>query len=338
MPKISIIIPIYKVEKYLRRCLDSVKNQTFKDWNAICIDDGSPDNSGKIADEYAARDKRFIVIHKKNAGVSAARNDGIKRATGKYVMFIDSDDFLHPQTMELAYKMAVRHKSDIVSFTYDRVYRPRLIIRHMLGINTNNIIPWAMRKKYSVNKIKTLTTNNVFEYATESSHNKFNTKRKWLIKHCQTWKNLYRYDLISDVSFKDMVIFEDFIWWSEVLLKNPRVTIMPLPLYFYIPNFSGAVFTSKQLKRINDLCVGLKYIYKLYVKNASAYQMKQWTENFLWFFINKAFTKLKYISDKQDLNMIRHEFCEMFDMGMFDVVPNQWCQLAQQIYIFINNK
>ena len=81
-PKISIIIPMYNVEKYLRRCLDSVQNQTMKDWQAICVDDESPDNSGKIAEEYAKRDKRFVVVHKKNGGLSDARNAGFKKATG----------------------------------------------------------------------------------------------------------------------------------------------------------------------------------------------------------------------------------------------------------------
>ena len=81
-PKISIIIPMYGVEKYLHRCLDSVLNQTFTDWTAICIDDGSPDKSGEIAEEYAARDKRFIVVHKENGGLSNARNAGMPHARG----------------------------------------------------------------------------------------------------------------------------------------------------------------------------------------------------------------------------------------------------------------
>ncbi|MBO5696399.1 MAG: glycosyltransferase family 2 protein, partial [Alphaproteobacteria bacterium] len=103
MPKISVIIPIYNVEKYLRRCLDSVLNQTFTDWQAICVNDGSPDNCADILDEYAKKDSRFIVVNKKNGGLSDARNVGMEHATGDYILYLDSDDFIHPQTMEIAY-------------------------------------------------------------------------------------------------------------------------------------------------------------------------------------------------------------------------------------------
>ena len=146
MPAISIIIPVYNVEKYLRRCLDSVLNQTFTDWQAICVNDGSPDGSGEILAEYAARDSRFIIVNKENGGLSDARNAGLPHATGEYIMYLDSDDFIHPQTMEIAYHMARRDNSDIVSFTYDRVYRPQLMVRHVLGLGQHaaffqNILP-----------------------------------------------------------------------------------------------------------------------------------------------------------------------------------------------------
>lgn len=92
--KISVIIPVYNVEKYLKRCLDSVVNQTYKNLEIILVDDGSADNSGKICDEYAQKDKRIIVIHKENGGVSSVRNKGLDICTGDYVSFIDSDDWL----------------------------------------------------------------------------------------------------------------------------------------------------------------------------------------------------------------------------------------------------
>ena len=92
--KISVIIPVYNVEKYLKRCLDSVINQTYKNLEIILIDDGSTDKSGNICDEYAAKDKRIIVIHKENGGLSDARNKGLDICTGDYISFIDSDDWI----------------------------------------------------------------------------------------------------------------------------------------------------------------------------------------------------------------------------------------------------
>ena len=93
-PTVSIIVPVYNVEQYLPRCIDSILTQTFTDFELLLIDDGSPDNSGKICDEYAERDTRIRVFHKENGGVSSARNVGIKHATGKYVIFVDSDDYV----------------------------------------------------------------------------------------------------------------------------------------------------------------------------------------------------------------------------------------------------
>ena len=334
-PKISIIIPMYNVEKYLRRCLDSVQNQTFQDWQAICVDDGSPDKSGSIAEEYAAKDKRFVVLHKENGGLSYARNAGMPKATGEYIMYLDSDDFIHPQTMEIAYNLAQKNKSDIVSFTYDRFYRPQLMVYHKLGLNTDNVVPIGIKKRYNVDKIRNITTDDIFEYATDSAHNAFNKNRRFLVKHCQVWKNLYRRDLIKDIEFIKGILFEDFPWWSRVMLRNPRVTIAPVPLYYYIPNFGGIVLSAKQLRIMKSLCTGIKSAYKLYVKNADKKQMKNWQENFLWFFINKAFRKLKYLKTDEEIKSARDEFIAMNKTGVFDNVPNEWYVLREKIYEFI---
>lgn len=99
-PAISVIIPVYKCEKYLSKCIESVLNQTFSDFQLILVDDGSPDNSGKICDEYAKKDARIKVVHKENGGVSSARNVGLDIAIGKYIMFIDSDDWLELNACE----------------------------------------------------------------------------------------------------------------------------------------------------------------------------------------------------------------------------------------------
>lgn len=118
MPLISIIVPIFKVEKYLHRCLDSIKNQTFMDWECILVDDGSPDNSGIICDEYMSKDKRFRVFHQENAGVSAARNKGLDEAKGEWIGFVDSDDWIEPNMYEYLYSDAINTKSDVVICGY----------------------------------------------------------------------------------------------------------------------------------------------------------------------------------------------------------------------------
>jgi len=334
-PKISIIIPMYGVEKYLRRCLDSVLNQTFQEWQAICVDDGSPDRSGEIAQEYAARDKRFVVIHKKNGGLSDARNFGMPKATGDYIMYLDSDDFIHPQTMEIAYYLATRDDSDIVSFTYDRFYRPQLMVYHKLGLNTDNVVPFGIKKKYDLNKIKTRKIDDVYEYATDSAHNAFNPKRHWLIKHCQVWKNMYRRELIADIPFIKGILFEDFPWWSRVMLRNPSVTVAPLPLYYYIPNFGGIVLSAKQLRIMQSLIDGIKDSFVLYKDQASEHQMHLWSENFLWFFVNWAFRKIKYLKTDQELKIAKKCFADLHKLGVLKSVPKSRKKLAAKILDFI---
>jgi len=120
LPKISVVIPVYNVENYLKRCLDSVLNQTFQDFEIILIDDGSQDKSGKICDEYAKKDKRIKVIHKKNARVSAARNDGIKMAKGKYVSFIDSDDWIEPEMYQEMINKVEKFNLDFIMCDYKK--------------------------------------------------------------------------------------------------------------------------------------------------------------------------------------------------------------------------
>lgn len=336
MPAISVIIPIYNVEKYLRRCLDSVKNQTFPDWEAICVNDGSPDNSAEILEEYAKKDARFKIVNKENGGLSDARNAGMAVASGKYILYLDSDDFIHPQTMEIAYSLALRDGSDIVSFTYDRIYRPQLMVRHVLKMDTDNVVPRRIHKRYDVARIPTLVTDDVYEYATERTHNAPGEKKKWLIKHCQVWKNLYRRELIADIPFIKGILFEDFPWWSQVMLRNPRVTIAPLPLYFYIPNFGGIVLSAKQLRIMQSLCTGIKTSFLKYQESATPYQMKKWSENFQWYFINWAFRKIKYIESEDEKVAAQECFRELERIGALDRPPFKWAKkLRMQICDFI---
>jgi glycosyltransferase involved in cell wall biosynthesis len=123
LPIISVVIPVYNVENYLHRCIDSVLNQTFQDLEIILIDDGSKDSSGRICDQYAQKDKRIRVIHKENARVSAARNDGIILAKGKYVSFIDSDDWIEPEMYQEMINKAENLNLGFIMCDYKRRYK-----------------------------------------------------------------------------------------------------------------------------------------------------------------------------------------------------------------------
>lgn len=118
MKSISVVVPVYNVEKYLGACIQSILDQTYTDFELILVDDGATDTSGTICDDYAEKDSRIIVIHKKNGGLSDARNAGIQQASGKYMIFVDSDDYIENNTLQDVFMLAEQHQADLVIFGY----------------------------------------------------------------------------------------------------------------------------------------------------------------------------------------------------------------------------
>ncbi len=118
IPKVSIIIPVYNVEKYLKECLNSVVNQTLKEIEIICVDDGSTDNSLSILEEYAKKDNRINLLKQENSGAGAARNKGLDSARGEYIYFLDSDDFLELNAIEILYNQIAKNQADICFFKF----------------------------------------------------------------------------------------------------------------------------------------------------------------------------------------------------------------------------
>ena len=141
MSQISIIVPVYKVEQYLHKCLDSILAQTFTDWECILIDDGSPDNSGVICDEYAQQDSRFRVIHQENKGSAGARNVGLQMAQGIYLICVDSDDWVEPDYLECLYNEAERTGADVVGCNLVREYEGKsLEVKNQLPLHPQECI------------------------------------------------------------------------------------------------------------------------------------------------------------------------------------------------------
>ena len=121
MPVISVIVPVYKAEKCLTHCVDSILAQTFQDFEILLIDDGSPDQSGALCDQYAAKDSRIRVFHKENGGVSSARNLGMQEAVGTYIAFADSDDWMEPEELETLYGLIAEHSADSAGCAHNNV-------------------------------------------------------------------------------------------------------------------------------------------------------------------------------------------------------------------------
>ena len=156
MPKVSIIVPVDKAEAYLHRCVDSILAQTFTDWELLLIDDGSPDKSGEICDEYAMSDNRIRVFHKKNGGVSSARNIGLNNACGDWTTFVDSDDFLDISSIKIMYELTNRYDSDLYCFKY-RISNENDVILNKFDIQKSTIC--NMSKDSMIKKILTYQTN-----------------------------------------------------------------------------------------------------------------------------------------------------------------------------------
>lgn len=320
MPTISVVIPVYNVERYLRRCLDSVMQQTFSDWEAVCVNDGSSDGSRAILQEFADRDSRFRIIDKENGGVSDARNVGVANALGEYVIFLDSDDLIHPQTMEISYALSQRDGSDIVSWYKDKLFRPELLIRSKIGMNIDSVIPRNISKRYRVEDVPYYITDDPFAHVTEGSTKGISHP----IKHFYVWCFLLRRSLVEQVKFVKGLIFEDFPWWSEVLLRNPRITITRLPFYYYFPNFKSIDLSSKRADKVRNWIKGLEYSWLLYQERASDYQKTMWMERCFWPVVRFHIVRnLSQISDNAIERDAKERLLRLWESGAFATPPNR---------------
>ncbi len=322
MPAISVIIPVYNVEKYLRRCLDSVRGQTFGDWEAICVNDGSPDGSRAIIEEYASSDPRFILFDKENGGLSDARNFGLSKARGEYVVFLDSDDFIHPQTFEISLGLARKNGTDIVSWYKDPNYRNITMLRHFLHLDTLGWRPAGFRRRFSTNKVRFCVTHDIMAHVTERSHPK---GIEWPLKHFYVWRHLMRRDVLDGVKFIKGITFEDFPWWSEVLLRNPSVTITYLPFYYYYPNFKSIDLGSSRIKKMRNWCIGLEHSYALYCAEADDRQMERWSANCKWPVINVMIGRWlpRFDSSSGECAELVSGLRRLWDAGAFDDVRDE---------------
>lgn len=223
LPTFSVILPIYNVEKFLKDALDSLKNQTFGDFEAFCINDGSPDNSLKILEEYAKVDSRFKIISQDNQGQGVARNNALKLATGKYILFLDPDDFLDRRALELVFNEFETYKPDIVQFDYS-VYSEstsQLTYEKCFSKNLKEVLHYSLKNHQAY--VWSDISQNILPQI-------------WA-----AWDKAYRREFLEEnkVLFAQNRRGEDNIFSFKSLLKAKKIVYLDEVLYIYRENQSS---------------------------------------------------------------------------------------------------
>ncbi len=289
-PLVSVIVPVYKTEQYLRRCLDSVLSQTYGNLECVCVNDGSPDGSAAILEEYAAKDSRVRVLTQKNQGISCARNNALQNVKGEYLIFLDSDDSIHPQLLEICVYQAVRDGADLVVYGLSHSYRNMNKMFHILGLSDFK----PRHKKFVKEKVKSVFTDNIFAYATERSHEKLEgIDNRYRVKHCRVCLSLYRTSAIRDVRFCPGIRYEDFPWWGEALLHIKTATINNLPLYYYYPTRTSFIISSGNREKVEYLEKAIAVAEKVFENAGTPEQKKIWEDRFIAPFRNRLNKKRK---------------------------------------------
>lgn len=216
---VSVIIPVYGVEKYLQQCLESVCRQSYQNLEIIIIDDESPDLSGKIADDFAASDQRIKALHIKNRGAAGARNIGLEASTGDYIMFIDSDDWVEPDMVEKLLQILIREKCDIVQCQY-----------------MNETCIESVKQEYHAGE----RVCNDADYIKEMIS-------KW--EYVLIWNKIYRKSVIKDIRFVEGRCIDDEFYTYKVIMNARKIVLCNQYLYHYRLRKSGAMGNVQKVRQ-----------------------------------------------------------------------------------------
>lgn len=225
-PLVTVVVPIYNVELYLDQCVESILNQSYTNLEIILVDDGSTDNSASMCDAYCLREDRIKVIHKKNGGLSSARNRGIDVATGTYIIFVDSDDYLHPCMVEKMIKTAMLHDSSIVCCDY-----------------TSSNFPSS-----EMNDVEILDNSLAICRLFDDSAFK-----------CYAWNKIYKKDLFDTIRYPHGKLFEDIPVTYDLFKKTDKIVYLKNKLYYYRIR-EGSITKSKFTAGNRDLLEAINYV------------------------------------------------------------------------------
>lgn len=224
-PLISVIVPVYKVEAYLDRCVQSIIDQTFINLEIILVDDGSPDNCPVMCDAWAQKDIRIKVIHKENGGLSDARNVGMALASGEYIGFVDSDDYISPDMYQVLYERMMKDDSDIAACGVEMVWPD--------GRNSRKL---TRDGNYLLDREAAMLAIIQETYLKQP-----------------VWYKLYKTNLIRDISFPVGKYHEDVFWSYQAVANARRISIVDMPCYFYSQRSGSIMDADYSLKRLDAL-------------------------------------------------------------------------------------
>lgn len=284
MVEISVIIPVFNVEKYLNECLDSICNQTFEDIEIICVNDGSTDNSLVILEEYASKDSRIKIISQQNQGLAASRNCGFAHSIGKYVYFIDSDDYLELDALKKLYNNAISNNSDMVMFKFQKVDDFRNVHRRGVAFNIDRFfgdIDYS-NFTFTYKEVKSQVMNSAFSACLK----------------------LYKKEFVDslDFTFPVGLNFEDVPVHVKVMIEAERISFVPESLYNYRSNPDSILNSSANgfdIFKVIDLVED-------YLKSNDYYD--EFENEFISFKIAQILIYLKTEKSDDYFNKTKHEF------------------------------
>lgn len=293
--KVSIIVPVYKVEQCLARCITSIIDQSFQDYELILVDDGSPDASGKICELFSSKYSKIKVIHQNNQGLSAARNTGLNIARGEYVTFIDSDDVIHFQYLEILVNEIERNHADIAMCDF---------------IRCENFINVECRYKKEIENyhVDILTPNiAINKYFDED----INHEVPKFVSAC--WK-LYRRSLFDNIRYPYGRLFEDEYVTYKLMYISKKIVVIDKPLYYYMVNHESITQTLSIQKKMDEYTAQLDRISFFSEKSEYIYKkaILKYLQTAQWDF--KEVTKMKNKSDSK-LIKFQQEYIKVFKLA-----------------------
>lgn len=239
-PKVSVIVPVYRVEKYLHRCVDSILQQTYSNLEVILVDDGSPDRCGIICDDYADKDSRILVIHQENLGLAMARNKGLNVSTGEFILFVDSDDYIHHKMIETMVNNLLETSSDVCICGRHRFSSETSVDEDQLFQN------FQEEKKFFTKK------HALVHLFTDMS----------LIRHA-AWDKIYKKSIYENIFFPEGKYYEDGATTFRLLSKCEKISYISDPFYYYAINPNSITeqkYTEKHaIDHMNVLSSAIQY-------------------------------------------------------------------------------